>query len=135
LAEDIVFNKKVEIKSIFECRFRDLRDREGIDQDTILKSLEPEKNRDTVFKAGLGAGASGSFFFFSHDKKFIIKTMTQTELNLFRNKLVHSYFKYLEKHPKSMLARIYGIYTVSIENFVPVNLILMDHSLKIFKSD
>jgi hypothetical protein len=36
-----------------------------------------------VFKAGEGAGRSGSFFFFSHDRKYIIKTMTQSELDLY----------------------------------------------------
>jgi len=29
-----------------------------------------------VFKAGEGAGRSGSFFFYSHDRKWIVKTMT-----------------------------------------------------------
>ena len=49
----------------------------------VLKaSLSPQLNRDMVFKAGEGAGRSGSFFFFSHDRKFIIKTMSETELNL-----------------------------------------------------
>jgi len=52
-----------------------------------MKSLSPEKNRDTVFKAGLGSGASGSFFFFSYDKQFIIKTMSETERKLFCDKL------------------------------------------------
>jgi len=33
-----------------------------------------------VFKAGLGAGKSGSFFFFSHDSKFIIKTVKDDEM-------------------------------------------------------
>jgi hypothetical protein len=40
-----------------------------------------------VFKAGEGAGRSGSFFFFSHDRKFIIKTMTKGELDLYLKKL------------------------------------------------
>jgi hypothetical protein len=40
-----------------------------------------------VFKAGEGAGRSGSFFFFSHDRKFIIKTMTKQELKLYLDKL------------------------------------------------
>ena len=40
-----------------------------------------------VFKAGEGAGSSGSFFFFSHDRKFIIKTMTKSEVDLYLNKL------------------------------------------------
>lgn len=49
----------------------------------ILKdSLHPKYNRDMIFKAGEGAGRSGSFFFFSHDSRFIIKTMTNSELKL-----------------------------------------------------
>jgi hypothetical protein len=32
-----------------------------------------------VFNAGEGAGQSGSFFFFSKDKKFLIKTMRGSE--------------------------------------------------------
>jgi hypothetical protein len=32
-----------------------------------------------VFKAGEGAGASGSFFFFSHDNRFLIKTLQSEE--------------------------------------------------------
>jgi len=51
------------------------------------ESLSPKYNREMVFKAGEGAGRSGSFFFFSHDRKFIIKTMTKLELNLFLEKL------------------------------------------------
>jgi hypothetical protein len=33
----------------------------------FYESLSPKFNRDMVFKAGEGAGRSGSFFFFSHD--------------------------------------------------------------------
>ena len=32
-----------------------------------------------VFKAGEGSGQSGSFFFFSNDKRFIIKTLRGKE--------------------------------------------------------
>jgi hypothetical protein len=39
-----------------------------------------EANRHRVFKAGEGAGSSGSFFFFSHDNKFIIKTISNDEM-------------------------------------------------------
>jgi len=38
-----------------------------------------------VFKAGESQGKSGSFFFFSHDKNFIIKTMTPTDYQAFVN--------------------------------------------------
>lgn len=36
-----------------------------------------------VFKAGEGAGKSGSFFFFTHDNQFIIKTMKHDEVVIF----------------------------------------------------
>ena len=52
------------------------------DAEKLEYSLSPESNRDQVFKAGEGAGRSGSFFFHSHDGKFIIKTISKGELKL-----------------------------------------------------
>lgn len=48
----------------------------------IINSLQLEENRKQVFKSGQGAGLSGSFFFFSKDNRFIIKTMNKTERNI-----------------------------------------------------
>ena len=64
-----------------------------------------------VFRAGEGAGRSGSFFFFSHDNKFIIKTMSRSERELFLNKMQPSYENHLT-NGKSLLAKILGVYTV-----------------------
>ena len=41
----------------------------------MIQSLSLEENRQMIFKSGQGAGASGSFFFFSHDFKYVIKTI------------------------------------------------------------
>ena len=49
----------------------------------------------SVFKAGEASGASGSFFFFSHDKSFIIKTTSGEEKDFFIDKVALGYFKYL----------------------------------------
>jgi hypothetical protein len=49
---------------------------DGITKHSIAKSLDMALNRRMVFKAGEGGGASGSFFFFSHDNKFLIKTLS-----------------------------------------------------------
>jgi hypothetical protein len=57
--------------------FHDLRELDGIEDKQIQASLAPAKNNKAVFKAGESQGKSGSFFFFSHDRKFIIKTMFQ----------------------------------------------------------
>ena len=46
----------------------------------IIQSLDIESNRNAIFKAGESAGQSGSFFFFSHDNRFIIKTLNSDDL-------------------------------------------------------
>lgn len=54
-------------------------------------------------------GKSGSFFFFSDDKKLLIKTMTSGDFNAFM-KLFRNYFEHMNDFPDSLLARIYGVY-------------------------
>ena len=93
----------------------------------IVKSLSPEYNRETIQKAGESQGKSGSFFFFSHDRKFIIKTMNDEELATFK-RMFKDYYEYLSKNPGSIMARIYGIFTVHMEDIVPVHLILMGNT-------
>ena len=44
-----------------------------------MGSLSVENNKHNIFKAQQSAGASGTFFFFSNDGKFIIKTLKGNE--------------------------------------------------------
>ena len=81
------------------------------DFDFISASLNPEANRDQVFKAGEGAGRSGSFFFFSHDRKFIIKTMTSKELKVIL-KLLPRLCRHFKRNPNSLITKIFGVFTV-----------------------
>ena len=93
-------------------------------------SLSPKVNRDAVFKAGEGAGRSGSFFFFSHDRKFIIKTMTSTELKLFLGFLPY-YIEHLKKNPNSLLGKILGVFTIKAEKIHEVHVMVMENTLRI----
>lgn len=45
-------------------------------------SLDLDKNVDKIleFNRGPSGGKSGEFFFFTHDKKIILKTMSSNEL-------------------------------------------------------
>ena len=52
---------------------------DGIKPADIKSSLHIEDNITNIFKSGQGAGKSGSFFFFSRDNKYIIKTMRGNE--------------------------------------------------------
>ena len=80
----------------------------------IHQSLSPKNNRDMIFKAGEGAGRSGSFFFFSHDHKFIIKTMTPDELKLLLNRLP-AFVEHYVTNKNSILAKILGVFTVNTQ--------------------
>lgn len=60
-------------------------------------------------------GKSGSFFFFSHDGRFLIKTISNNELNTMIGKFMENYFEYMNNTPDSLIARVYGIYTIIIK--------------------
>jgi len=102
---------------------------DSIDKDIIKYSLSAKRNRDQAFKAGESQGKSGSFFFFSHDRKFIIKTMYTDELKVFLEALP-DYFQHLKNHPNSLIARIYGVFKVQMEDIQPVNLLLMANTIR-----
>ena len=78
-----------------------------------------------MFRAGEGAGASGSFFFFSYDHRFIIKTLNTEEVKVLAL-ILPDYLKHIEEmENQSMLARIYGIFTIKTNYFVPLNVMVM----------
>lgn len=83
--EKLIINEDISITEYAPDVFAYLRRLDGIDSDVIKESLSTDKNREMVFKAGESQGKSGSFFFFSHDKNFIIKTMTSSDLGAFKN--------------------------------------------------
>lgn len=102
---------------------------DNIDKKRIKHSLSAKRNRDQVFKAGESQGKSGSFFFFSHDNEFIIKTMNDDELRVFLRALPQ-YYRHLQENRNSLIARIYGVFKVQMEDIMPVNLMLMANTIK-----
>jgi hypothetical protein len=110
---------------IFNC----IRRQDKVTNEDIIASLNPKDNREMAFKAGEGSGKSGSFFFFSHDRNFIIKTMSPGEYKTFLN-LFKSFMHHLMHNRDSLLARIYGVFTVKIEKLEPVHLIMMGNTIQ-----
>jgi len=72
-------------------------------------------NKEQMNKIRESEGKSGSFFFFSHDGRFLIKTISNNELNTMIGKFMESYFEYMNNTPDSLIARVYGIYTIIIK--------------------
>ena len=67
-------------------------------------------------KFGEGSGKSASFFIFTENKQFVIKTLKDEELDLLARKgVLEKYFTYLKANPNSLLARFYGIFTIKVK--------------------
>jgi hypothetical protein len=110
-AKNMVINEDVMIVEYAPAIFDQVKQFDGITPEQVRKSLSTDANRDSIFKAKESAGKSGSFFFFSYDRKFLIKTMNGPETKLFRESLPF-YLLHLRDNPDSLIARIYGIFTV-----------------------
>ena len=125
----LIINEEVTILE-YGCKyFQEIRKMDNIREEKIKLSLSAKHNRHQVFKAGESQGKSGSFFFFSHDQEFIIKTMFAHEFYIFM-KLVPSYYDHLRFNPNSLIARIYGVFQVKMDDLVPVYLFLMENTIK-----
>ena len=79
-----------------------------------------------MFKAGKGSGASGSLFFYTENKKFVIKTLRGSEKKVFLS-MIDDFIQHLEvtTQNKSLLARIYGIFTIKSKLLGKVDIIVM----------
>jgi hypothetical protein len=84
------------IQSFYDDEFQKIRELDGIDSYDLLESLDVELNRKMVFKSGESAGLSGSFFFFSHDDKFIIKTLSSSDKKKLIELMEGDYCQYLQ---------------------------------------
>lgn len=81
-----------------------------------------------MFNAGQGAGQSGSFFFYSNDGRFILKTMRGSEKKKFLSVLDDFIYHIDQTNNNSLLARIYGIFTISTNYYDPFDIIIMQNT-------
>ena len=106
--------------------FNDLRTKDEISDEVMIKAFSPSKNKSAIDKMSESKGKSGSFFFYSHDRKFIIKTISSDEKNTLLG-ILHDYYNYIKDHETTLITKIYGIYTLVIKNASSVNIILMQN--------
>jgi 1-phosphatidylinositol-4-phosphate 5-kinase len=99
----------------------------GVSSEEVLSSLHAEFNRKNVFKAGQGAGRSGSFFFFTADNRFIIKSLRGNEKHVLL-RLLRPFYNYLaSRSGKTLIAKIYGLFSIRTSMYAPMDFVVMEN--------
>ena len=124
-----LIDKRIKCNEYAPDVFAHLRELDGFTIDDLRESLDPclNKNIKNIFKAGEGMGKSGSFFFFSHDDRFLIKTMTSDDFKSFMSIFI-TYFYHINEDNSSLLARVYGVFQITLEDMKPCYLMLMGNT-------
>lgn len=77
----------------------------------ILASLESSENfKKIAMLNSQSGGQSGAYVFSTYDNKFIIKTITRGEMEIFTQKMLKTYVFRVMENSNSKLVRILGVY-------------------------
>ena len=89
--------------------FQVLRSLAGISSDDFATSI-----CDADLSGGYSecSGKSGSLFWYSADRKYIMKSISAEEATLL-NGICSSYLRYVGAHPHSLLCKFYGMYKIT----------------------
>jgi 1-phosphatidylinositol-4-phosphate 5-kinase len=102
--------------------FRHLRAIFKIDPADYLMSLTSK-----YILSELGSpGKSGSFFYFSRDYKYIIKTIHHAEHKLLRS-MLKEYYCHVKENPNTLLSQFYGLHRVKIPFGRKVHFVVMNN--------
>ena len=71
-------------------------------------------------------GKSGSFFYFSRDYKYIIKTIHHAE-HKFLRRILRDYYSHVEANPNTLLSQFYGLHRVKIPYGRKVHFVVMNN--------
>jgi len=106
--------------------FASIRELSGISNESYGVSMHPAAflGRLSDQLAKFSDGRSNSFFIFSPDKKFIIKTITSQESKVLLDMLprLHEYFK---ANHHSLITRFYGCHAVRVSHGELVHVVVM----------
>ncbi|KAI0487004.1 hypothetical protein F4859DRAFT_323962 [Xylaria cf. heliscus] len=102
--------------------FRHLRALFGLDPADYLMSLTGK-----YILSELGSpGKSGSFFYFSRDYKYIIKTIHHGE-HKFMRKILKDYYNHVIDNPNTLLSQFYGLHRVKMPYGKKIHFVVMNN--------
>lgn len=71
-------------------------------------------------------GKSGSFFYFSRDYRFIIKTIHHSE-HKFLRKILKEYYNHVKANPNTLISQFYGLHRVKLPYGRKIHFIIMNN--------
>lgn len=71
-------------------------------------------------------GKSGSFFYFSRDYKYIIKTIHHAEHKLLR-RILRDYYAHIQHNPDTLISQFYGLHRVKIPYGRKIHFVIMNN--------
>ena len=89
--------------------FRELRAVFGLDPADYLVSLTSKY----ILSELNSPGKSGSFFYYSRDYKYIIKTVHHSE-HIHLRKHLHEYYNHVKSNPDTLICQFYGLHRVKM---------------------
>ncbi|KAG4304768.1 hypothetical protein PORY_001821 [Pneumocystis oryctolagi] len=102
--------------------FRHLRALFRLDPADYLMSLTSK-----YILSELGSpGKSGSFFYFSRDYRYIIKTIHHSE-HKFLRKILKQYYEHVKKNPNTLISQFYGLHRVKMPYGHKIHFVIMNN--------
>jgi hypothetical protein len=117
------FNSRIKVRSYSPIIFSHIRGMDKISVTDLLDSLDFRLNTSHITKAFAQGGRSANPILYTYDKKYLIKTISKDEKNVFLKMLPHYHQKMGKAY--SLLCRIYGLYRIKVLNKVDTHIIIM----------
>lgn len=100
--------------------FRLIRNLFHVDPADYLLSLTGKY----VLSEIVSSGKSGSFFYYSQDYRFIIKTIHHSE-HYFILRVLRDYYEHVKSNPHTLLSRIFGVHRVKLPGNKKIHFVVM----------
>jgi hypothetical protein len=114
---------KVRIRKYATLVFHHFKTMDGVNYQECLESLNPAKNYKIIKESFAGGGRSANPILFTHDKKFLLKTISKDEKDIFIKMLPEFHRKMRDAN--TYLCRIYGIFRIKVAAKKDSHIILM----------
>jgi len=94
--------------------FRRLRQCFGVSEEQFAASLGGDP---AAMQKNFSEGASGSFFYFTEARDYMVKTLNKGEYQFLRS-LLPDYVRFMSRNPHSLICRFFGLFSITMYGHV-----------------